>query len=159
MVESDDRSTSASVAPSGAALALEIATAVQHLARNQLELEQRLSNVAGTQTVMADYLRGFITETSQRLAALERATAIDATITEGQAAEVSLAVKAVGQALQATGNREGYAQVYATLYRRYRISAYKSLPARSYEEEEVMDWLHRWYLETAPPETVTGGDV
>jgi hypothetical protein len=138
---------------SGAAIALEIATAVQHLARQQLDMEQRLADVAGTQTVMADYVRGFIIETNHRLTALERATATEATLTEAQAAEVSLAVKAVGQALQAAGNREGYAQVYAALYRRYRVSAYKSLPARSYEE--VMDWLHRWYLEAAPPEAST----
>jgi len=141
-------------APSGAALALEIATAVQHLARQQLDMEERLADVAGTQTVMADYVRGFIIETNHRLTALERATATEATITEAQAAEVSLAVKAVGQALQAAGNREGYAQVYSALYRRYRVSAYKSLPARSYDE--VMDWLHRWYLEAAPPDASGG---
>jgi len=134
---------------SGAALALEIATAVQHLARQQLDMEQRLADVAGTQTVMADYVRGFIIETNQRLGALERVTATDATITEGQAAEISLAVKAIGQALQTAGNREGYPQVYAALYRRYRISAYKSLPAARYEE--AMEWLHRWYLDVAPP--------
>ncbi len=116
-------------------------------------MEQRLADVAGTQTVMADYVRGFIIETNHRLTALERVTATEATITEAQAAEVSLAVKAVGQALQAAGNREGYPQVYAALYRRYRVSAYKSLPARSYEE--VMDWLHRWYLEATPPEAST----
>ncbi len=140
-------------APSGAMLALEIATAVQHLARQQLDMEQRLADVAGTQTVMADYVRGFIIETNQRLGALERVTATDATITEGQAAEISLAVKAIGQALQAAGNREGYPQVYAALYRRYRISAYKSLPARSFEE--AMDWLHQWYLDAAPSEAST----
>jgi len=139
---------------SGAALALEIATAVQHLARQQLDMEQRLADVAGTQTVMADYVRGFIIETNHRLTALERATATEATLTEAQAAEVALAVKAVGQALQAAGNREGYAQVYSALYRRYRVSAYKSLPARSYDE--VMDWLHRWYLEAAPPDASGG---
>ena len=150
--ESDERPSTAVVAPSGAALALEIATAVQHLAQQQLDMEQRLAGVAGTQTVMADYVRGFIIETNHRLTALERVTSTEATITEGQAAEVSLAVKAVGQALHAVGNREGYAQVYAALYRRYRVSAYKSLPARSYEE--VMDWLHRWYLEAAPPEAL-----
>ncbi len=140
-------------APSGAALALEIATAVQHLARQQLDMEQRLADVAGTQTVMADYVRGFIIETNHRLTALERVTATDATITEGQAAEISLAVKAIGQALQAAGNREGYPQVYAALYRRYRISAYKSLPARSFEE--AMEWLHQWYLDATPPEAST----
>ncbi len=143
------------VAPSGAALALEIATAVQHLAQNQLELEQRVADVAGRHDVMADYVRGFIVETHQRLSALEQVTGQGTTITDGQAAEISLAVKAIGQRLQAGGNREGYAQVYSALYRRYRISAYKSLPAARYEE--AMDWLHRWYLEVAPPEV--SGDL
>ncbi len=135
---------------SGAALALEIATAVQHLARNQLEIEQRLADIAGKHEVMADYVRGFIIETNRRLTDLEQATGQSATITDGQAAEISLAVKAIGQRLQAGGNREGYAQVYSALYRRYRISTYKALPADRYDE--VVEWLHRWYLEVASPE-------
>jgi len=147
----DERPTATAVAASGAALALEIATAVQHLARNQLEMEDRLADVAGRQDVMADYVRGFIVETNQRLSALEQTTGQGAMITDGQAAEISLAVKAIGQRLQAAGNGEGYAQVYSALYRRYRISAYKSLPAARYEE--AMGWLHHWYLEVAPPET------
>jgi len=142
---------SSGIAPSGAAVALEIATAVQHLARNQLEMEERLANVTGRQEVIADYVRGFIVETNHRLSALEQAVGQGATITDGQAAEISLAVKAIGQRLQAGGNREGYAQVYSALYRRYRISTYKALPAERYDE--VVEWLHRWYLEVAPPET------
>jgi len=151
--ESDERSTTGTevtLAPSGAALALEIATAVQHLARSQVEQEQRLADVAGRQDVMADYVRGFIVDTNRRLADLEEVTGQGARITDGQATEIALAVKSIGQRLQAAGNREGYAQVYSALYRRYRISAYKSLPAVRYEE--AMDWLHRWYLEVAPPE-------
>ncbi len=130
---------------SGAALALEIATAVRHLAQNQLEIEGRLADVAGRQDVMADYLRGFITQTNQRLGSLERATATAATISETQAAEIALAVKAVGQRLEARGDREGYAKVYAALYRRYSISTYKALPAARFAE--VRDWLHDWYRE------------
>jgi len=143
------------VIPSGAAVALEIATAVQHLARNQLEMEERLANVAGRQEVMADYVRGFIVETNHRLSALEQATGQGATITDGQATEISLAVKAIGQRLQVEGTREGYAQVYSALYRRYRISTYKALPAERYDE--VVEWLHRWYLEVAPPDAA--GDL
>jgi len=60
------------VPPSGAALALEIATAVQHLARNQVDIEQRLTDVAARHDVMADYVRGFIRETNLRLTTLER---------------------------------------------------------------------------------------
>jgi len=139
---------------SGATIALEIATAVQHLAQNQLEIEQRLANVAGKQEVMGDYMRGFIVETNARLSALEETTGQGAAITDGQATEISLAVKAIGQQLHAGGNREGYAQVYAALYRRYRINTYKALPAIRYAE--VIDWLHRWYREVAPPEEAAG---
>jgi len=136
-------------APSGAALALEIATAVQHLAQNQLDIERRLTDVAARHDVMADYVRGFIRETNLRLASLERATGEGATITEAQAAEIALAVKAIGQRLQAGGDREGYAKVYSELYRRYRISTYKGLPATDYDG--AMTWLHGWYREVAPP--------
>ncbi len=154
VVETDERPTSTVVAPSGAVLALEIATAVQHLARNQVEIEQRVADVAGRQDVMADYLRGFIVDTSRRLTDLERATGGDTPITDGQATEISLAVRAIGQRLQAAGHREGYAQVYSAIYRRYRINTYKTLPARAYDE--VVEWLHRWYLEVAPPEAPGG---
>jgi len=100
-------------AVSGAALALEIATAVQHLAQNQLEMERRIDDVAGRHDVMADYLRGFIVETNQRLTSLERATASDATISTAQAAEIALAVKALGQRMKVVGDGKGYAKVYA----------------------------------------------
>ena len=144
---STDTEADTRVAPSGAALALEIATAVQHLARNQLEIEGRLADVAGRQDMMADYLRGFIVDTHQRLHALEQATATEVTINEAQAAEIALAVKAVGQRLEAGGDREGYAKVYAALYRRYSISTYKALPAARFPA--VRDWLHAWYEEVA----------
>ncbi len=136
---------------SGAALALEMATAVQHLARNQLDMESRLAHVAGRQEVMADYLRGFISETNQRLTTLERVATPHARVSETQAAEIALAVKNVGQHLAAHGDRGGYAKVYSELYRRYGISSYKSLPGTYYEE--VMMWLHGWYRELAPRET------
>lgn len=134
---------------SGAVLALEIATAVQQLARQQLDMEQHLADVAGRQDVMADYLRGFIVQTNHRLSALESATALDATITEAQAAEIALAVKTVGQRLEARGDREGYAKIYSEMYRRYHITTYKALPAARYEE--VREWLHSWYQELDPP--------
>lgn len=132
-------------AVSGAALALEIATAVQHLAQNQLEMERRIDDVAGRHDVMADYLRGFIVETNQRLTSLERAMASDATISTAQAAEIALAVKALGQRMKVLGDGEGYAKVYAEMYRRYRINTYKNLPVADYEE--TMAWLHGWYQE------------
>jgi hypothetical protein len=123
---------------SGAALALEIATAVQHLAREQLALEQRLADVAGKQSVMADYLRGFIRDTDRRLRTLEHRERT-ATIAEEQAAEL-----AVGEALRQRGDPTGYQTLYAMIYREYAISTYHNLPAAAYPR--VMGWLHDWYV-------------
>jgi hypothetical protein len=134
---------------SGAALALEIATAVQHLARQQLDIETRLSDIGGRHQVMADYVRGFIKKTDQRLTALELQLSSGATISEAQAAEIALAVKNVGQRLVSQGDKNGYAKVYSELYRRYRISSYKNLPSARYEE--VLAWLRSWYEELGPP--------
>ena len=126
----------------GAALALEIAEAIAALARQQLDLEARMDTMAG-------FMRPFVQETRQRLAALEMQLNAGATISEAQAAEIALAVKNVGQRLGGGGKRDGYAQVYAELYRRYRISGYKNLPAVHFDE--VIGWLHAWYVELAPP--------
>jgi hypothetical protein len=130
---------------SGAALAYEIGTAIQNLARQQMDMEARIGDVAGRQEVMAEYLRGFIQDTRQRLTVLELHTGATAVISDGQAAEITLAVKNVGQALAARGDKNGYAQVYSEMYRRYRISSYKNLPAARYDE--VIAWLAGWYGE------------
>jgi hypothetical protein len=130
---------------SGAALAYEIATAVQSLARQQMDLEARLGQVAGRQEVMAEYLRGFIQQTEGRLTTLELQLSGGATISEAQAAEIALAVKNVGKQLERQGDRQGYAKVYSEMYRRYRISSYKNLPVARYQD--VLDWLHNWHDE------------
>ncbi len=133
----------------GAALALEIATAVQHLARQQVEMEARLGQVAGRQTVMADYMRGFVTDTRHRLTALEVHLGTGPTISEAQAAEIMLAVKAVGGQLDSRGDQAGYQKVYSELYRREGIATYRNLPTARYKE--VIAWLQAWYHEIAPP--------
>jgi hypothetical protein len=135
---------------SGAALAYEIGTAIQNLARQQMDMEARIGDVAGRQEVMAEYMRGFIADTRQRLTVLELHTGAAAVISDGQAAEIALAVKNIGQALAARGDKNGYAQVYSEMYRRWRVSSYKNLPAARYQE--VLDWLAGWYDEIS-----TGG--
>jgi hypothetical protein len=136
----------------GAALALEIAGAVYALAQQQVAMETRLdqvaghvADVAGRQTVMADYLRTYIQQNEQRVSALELHLSAGATISEAQAAELALAVKNVGQRLASQGDKQGYAKVYSEMYRRYRISSYKNLPAAHYQA--VLDWLSGWYGE------------
>jgi len=144
--------------PSGAAVAYEIATAIQHLARQQMEMEQRLG---GRIDQMARWARDFtqtidhhLERVDHRLSTLELQVSPQATISEQQAAELALAVKNVGHALATTGNRAGYGHVYGELYRRYGISSYKNLPQGKLPE--VLDWLHRWHGELAETGSTTG---
>jgi hypothetical protein len=142
-------------APSGAALAYEIATAVQHLARQQLELEQRMARHDERLERAARWAQGMSSDLSdlrERVGNLEMQVGPAAHLSEQQAAEVSLAVKNVGRALEAQGQRAGYSQVYAEMYRRYGISSYKNLPRDKFDE--VLAWLHQWYTDVsgAPPQ-------
>ena len=140
---------------SGAEIALDIATAIQHLAQQQLEIERSLDGMNGRMDGMARFLRDFAHSTDTRLSALELRLDPETTISEEQAAELALAVKAAGQALTGKDRKQnGYQLVYGELYRRYRISSYKNLPRRKYAE--VMEWLHHWHTELVGPDQ--GGD-
>lgn len=121
------------------------AEAVAALARQQVEFERGLSEVVGKQQVMAEYMRGFIQQTNQRLTALELRLDPAAQITDAEAAEIALAVKNVAHAMEERGTGGSYGKVYSEMYRRYRISGYKNLPRAKYVE--VIQWLSRWYDE------------
>ncbi len=129
--------------------ALILAEAVASLARQHLDLEQR-------HTTMADYTRGFIQQTrahqartDQRITALELHISGGATISEDQAAEIAGAVKNIAHLLAAQGIANPYQQVWGELYKRYRVAAYRNLPAARYEE--ALDWLQGWYTELGGP--------
>ncbi len=68
-----------------------------------------------------------------------------ATITEAQATEMTLMVKAIGEYLTVHGNSSGYAEIYSEMYRRYHISTYRDLLAIDYNT--AMAWLGKWYSE------------
>lgn len=146
--------TAATSTLSGAELAREIGIAITRLAEQQIELERRVSDVAGRHDAMADFMRGFVVDTrhqlqdhGERLTGLELQLSAGAAVSPAQAAEIALAVKNVGQQLAVKGDRQGYAKVYSELYRRYGISSYKNLPAARYDE--VLAWLRSWYGELA----------
>ena len=128
---------------SSAQIAYEIATAVQHLAQQQMEQEQRLAAVEDSQQRARLWARGVNT----RLDSLEIQLSPAANITQEQAGDLALAVKNVGNALekQGSGKGSGYQRVYGELYRRYSISSYKSLPRGEFDE--VMAWLKNWHDE------------
>lgn len=130
---------------SGAALALEIAEAVTALARQQLAFEGRFERLEGRVETIADYLRGYLVRSEQRFDTLELRLGEGATISEAEAAELALNVKAVAHALEQRGTNNGYQRVYGELYRRYRISSYKNLPRARYAE--ALAWLAGWAQE------------
>ncbi len=131
--------------------ALALAEAVASLARSHLEQTTKIEEIGQRQQVMADYLRPFVQRTNERLTAIELQLSGGATISEAQAAELALAVKNVAMLLAANGDANGFGRVWGDLYRRYRIGAYRNLPAARFEE--ALTWLREWYGELAKPDT------
>jgi hypothetical protein len=125
--------------------ALMIAEAVASLARSHLEQTGRIDALEQRQTTMADYLRPFVPRTNERLTALELRLSSGATINEDQATEIALAVKNVAHLLQQRGTANPYQQVWGELYRRFRVGAYRNLPATRFDE--ALAWLQGWYGE------------
>ena len=121
---------------SGAALAYELATVVQNMAREQMELEARIHK-------SARWAKGVDTRITTLELQVKQLT--EAPITEAQAADLSLAVKAVAHALEQQGTPNGYQRIYGELYRKQGITSYKSVPKSSYDE--VMAWLKDWHEE------------
>lgn len=131
IIKADDWALSPGV--SGAQLAYEIATAVQHLARQQLELEQRL-NAAGR------WAKGI----EERIEVLELSIGPRSPIDDEQAAALAAAVRAVGRALEQRGTGD-YRGVYGQLYARFGITSYKNLRRERYEQ--ALAWLQEWHRE------------
>lgn len=129
---------------SPARLAYELATAVQHLAKQQLEHETRLAELEVSQNRAREWAR----TVNERLGTLELQLLPQGTISEEQSAELALAVKNVAHRLKEQGETNGYQKVYGELYRRYRISSYKTLRRDRYEE--AIAWLSGWYGELEP---------
>lgn len=129
--------TPAPVPHSGASWAYELATAVQHLAQEQMGLESRMNQAAQwARTIDA------------RVTALEVRSSGGKTISEAEAAELALHVKTVAQAMEGAGHTNSYQRVYAELYRRYAVASYRSLPHAKFAE--ALQWLRDWYQEIAP---------
>lgn len=128
--------------------ALLLAEAVASMAREHLALEQRF-------TTMADYTRGYIQQSRRQLADHEdRLTALElhvsggTTISEAEAAELQQAVKQLAMALHQRTEQPistAFQLVWGELYKRYRVGAYRNLPAARYHE--ALAWLQGWYEE------------
>lgn len=106
--------------------------AMLKMARNQIIIESRL----GVQDERLE-------QHEQRLEQLEERFDTGGTVSEGQASQISQAVKAVAMQLSKQTGRNEYGGVYGELYRRFEITSYKLLPANRFDE--AMDFLNQWY--------------
>jgi hypothetical protein len=104
--------------------------AMAQMARNQVLLEARLSGRLETHEDRLDRIEA-------QLGSSER------TITPEQAANISQAIKAIAMELSNRSGRNEYGGVYGELYRRFKIPAYRELPAHRYQE--AMTWLKEWW--------------
>lgn len=108
------------------------------MARNQIIIESRL----GLQDERLE-------EHERRLEQLEERFDSGESVSEGQASQISQAVKAVAMQLSKKTGRNEYGGVYGELYRRFEITSYKLLPASRFDE--AMAFLNEWYA------SLTGG--
>ncbi len=124
---------------SGAAIAYEIATAVQHLARQQMELEAVQEQLAGRMHGMARWGK----QTDDRLASLELQLQEGNFIPTAKATELSARVTALATLMTERGTKDNHYQgVFAELYRRFGVSSYKTLTNEQYAS--VMAFLEQW---------------
>lgn len=108
------------------------------MARNQIIIESRL----GVQDQRLE-------KHERRLEQLEERFDSGESVSEGQASQISQAVKAVAMQLSKKTGRNEYGGVYGELYRRFEITSYKLLPASRFDE--AMAFLNEWYA------SLTGG--
>lgn len=110
--------------------AYHIARAIMRLSQNQIVMEARLT--------------GRIDAHEERLEAIEAQLAPPAhAVSQGQAMQVSQAVKAVAIALGKQTGKNEFGGVYGELYRKFEITSYKLLPAAKFEA--AMSWLTEWH--------------
>lgn len=116
----------------------EMATAIIKMADEQMTLTTRIDKAAV-----------IVGEHGRRLTSLEQQLAPRQAITEEQAADIAEKVKAL--ALQLTendGSKNHFQGIFAELYRRFRVSSYKSIRQSQYHL--VLDFLDEWANAAAP---------
>jgi hypothetical protein len=113
--------------------------AVVQMAEQQMMAEQRLTAHDGR----LDRAASVIKAVQSRLDALEDRLAPDAFISEAQAAELTMLVRAVAQALTAQDPAKNqYQGVFAELYRRFQVTSYKLV--RQEQFPDVVAFLQHW---------------
>lgn len=118
----------------------EMALAIAEMATQQMTLTTRLDKAAIV-----------VGEHGRRLTALEQQLAPRQAITDEQAADIAEKVKALAVHLGEQDNSRNHFQaIFAELYRRFRVSSYKSIRQSQYHL--VNDFLDEWQQSLTRPE-------
>jgi hypothetical protein len=133
----------------------ELGLALARLAEEQMALERRqqLTNVEVEQlSQRMNRAASVVGQILDRVNRLEERTspAGKGAITSEQAAEISLAVKAIAGEMARRDQKESnpYQRVFVALYQRYGIVTYKQLPADRFTD--AISWLQEWYESLLP---------
>jgi hypothetical protein len=125
----------------------EMGMAIAHLAKEQMQFEQRLNKtdlVVFETSVAVDGLQ-------ERVQKLEGALASDdAVVTPEEAMQISQGVKAVAIAEGRRTGKNEFGSTYGELYRTYGVTSYKQVPRSKFKD--VMRWLSEWYLSVSDDE-------
>ena len=117
----------------------EMGRAIMQMAEEQIEFERRLTV---TESRM-DQTSGIVGDLTKRVTSMEQQLAPGESVTEGQASQISQAVKAVAMVLSKASGTNQYGAVYGELYRKFGITSYKLLPVNRFAE--AMEFLTSWH--------------
>jgi hypothetical protein len=130
-------------APSSALVQIrELGLAIVRMAEQQMELEAKQNATESRLNRAAEVVSGI----SRRLTAVERKLTPGTLITEEQAAQISVAVKALADILTKPGAGSAYQAVFAELYRRFGVTSYHNIKLDDYND--VLLFLEDWRQRT-----------
>lgn len=104
--------------------------AIARMAEQQIELEKRVANHDSRFDKAVEVFKGL----DRRVSELESRVIPQSLITEAQAAEIQLAVRAAAEYLTSKDNSKNHFQsIFQELYRHFRVSSYKNIRTGDYE--------------------------
>lgn len=104
--------------------------AIARMAEQQIELEKRVTNHDSRFDKAVEVFKGL----DRRVSELESRVSPPSQISEAQAAEIQLAVKAAAEYLSSKDNTKNHFQsIFQELYRHFRVSSYKNIRVGDYE--------------------------
>ncbi len=134
----------------GSSLALmqirDTALAVAQMAEQQLALQEQVVAAQG-QIALAhqrlDRAAVVVNDLQRRMNVVEHRTAPTSSITDAQAAEVAMLVKALAELLTSQdASKNHYQGIFSELYRRFGVSSYKLIRQGQYQD--VLAFLEDW---------------